>query len=94
MDLNNLANMAQQATNIAHNPMAQQILSNPAVSGFVDQAEKAIGMDLNGNGSVGAVAQAHSTIVDETPVTEELATTEEDQTSEVEVTEEETTTEE
>lgn len=56
--------MAQEATNLANNPMAQGILNNPAVSGFVDQAEKMTGMDLNGNGNVGAVAQ----VVDDTAV--------------------------
>jgi hypothetical protein len=73
MDLNNLANMAQQAGNLANNPMAQQILNNPAVSGMVDQVEAMTNMDLNGNGSVGAAAQVDSQTetVEETAVTEE-----------------------
>lgn len=57
MDFNNLANMAQQAGNLANNPMAQQILNNDAIAGFVNQAEEMTNMDLNGNGSVGAAAQ-------------------------------------
>jgi hypothetical protein len=57
MDLNNLANMAQQAGNLANNPMAQQILNNDAVSGLVNKAEEMTGMDLNGDKNVGAAAQ-------------------------------------
>jgi hypothetical protein len=75
MDLNNLANMAQQAGNLANNPMAQGVLNNPAVSGLVDQAESMTGMDLNGNGSVGAAAQPQ--VQDQTETTEEVTATEE-----------------
>jgi hypothetical protein len=75
MDLNNLANMAQQAGNIANNPMAQQILNNGAISGLVNQAEEMTNMDLNGNGSVGAVSQAQAS--DQTDQVEESSVTEE-----------------
>jgi hypothetical protein len=75
MDLNNLANMAQQAGNLANNPMAQQILNNDAISGLVNQAEEMTNMDLNGNGSVGATPQAQASDqadqVEESSVTEE-----------------------
>jgi hypothetical protein len=74
MDLNNLANMAQQAGNLANNPMAHQILNNDAVSGLVNQAESMTGMDLNGNGSVGAVAQTQ--VQDQGATTEETTTEE------------------
>jgi hypothetical protein len=73
MDLNNLANMAQQAGNLASNPMAQQILNNPAVSGILNQVEDTLNMDLNGNGSIGADAQAQDQIetAQETAATQE-----------------------
>jgi hypothetical protein len=74
MDLNNLANMAQQAGNLANNPMAQQILNNDAVSGLVNKAEEMTGMDLNGDKNVGASqAVAQSDVAD----TEEVTATEE-----------------
>ena len=75
LDLNNLGKMAQEATNLANNPMAQGILNNPAVSGFVNQAEKMTGIDLNGNGTVGAAAP----IVDDTviPAVDVVESTEE-----------------
>ena len=57
MDFKNLTNLAQQAGNITSNPVAQQVLNNPAVSDFVQQAEKVTGMDLDGNGSIVAQAQ-------------------------------------
>jgi hypothetical protein len=74
MDLNNLANMAQQAGNLANNPMAQQILNNDAVSGLVNKAEEMTGMDLNGDKNVGA---AQSTTQSDVTDTEEVKATEE-----------------
>jgi hypothetical protein len=74
MDLNNLANMAQQAGNLANNPIAQQILNNDAVAGMVHQAEEMTGMDINGDKNVGAsqsVAQSDVTDTEEVTTSEE-----------------------
>ena len=83
LDLNNLGKIAQEAANIANNPMAQGVLNNPNVAGFVDQAEKMTGMDLNGNGTVGAATPMIDDAVmpakeaTETPAEETAETTEE-----------------
>jgi hypothetical protein len=75
MDLNNIANMAQQAGNLANNPIAQQILNNDAIEGFVNQAEEMTNIDLNGNGSVGSSSQ--SQVSDQADQIEESSVTEE-----------------
>jgi hypothetical protein len=84
MDLNNLGNLAQEASNLTNNPMVQQALNNPAVAGFVNEAEKFSGMDLNGNSSIGTAApiQAdNSTALAQDEATENL-TEEASQTTE------------
>lgn len=79
LDLNNLGNLAKEATNLANNPMAQQVLNNPTIVGLVNEAEKYSGMDLDGNGSIGSVATTSEVGENHTPanVTPEKVSTEE-----------------
>ena len=73
LNLNNLAktatDLASQAQNLAHNPMAQQVMKNIPTD-MMEKAEEMLKMDLNGDGHSGTPAKPAVTSEEAIPVPE------------------------